>query len=220
MLDILLEALVYHTIFNVCYYVSSLFAFVLDYFGLMDNNKIQNDTNTMFYYKKCIGCVMRNTLLAPILPSLLFAYYGSTYVDDFCIYKCISDIFVSVILVDILLYSLHRILHIPYLYKLFHKKHHEIVAPVGFSAVYMTLTDLYIGNALPVYLPMYIVGAHPTTIKIWLIITIVNTIFISHSGFDILDFHDKHHSLFNKNYGIDIFMDRLFGTHSSQVLTE
>ena len=78
----------------------------------------------------------------------------------------------------------------------------------------MTFIDFYIGNILPVYLTLYIVGAHPFTIKLWLVFTTANTVIFSHGGFDLVDFHDKHHMMFNKNYGIDIFMDKLFGTHT------
>ena len=94
-----------------------------------------------------------------------------------------------------------------------HKKHHEIIAPIGASAIYMTLVDLYIGNILPVYIPMFILSAHHNTILLWIVMTTINTVTKAHSGFEGLsNFHDKHHSSPMHNFGLGIFMDKLFGT--------
>lgn len=213
--NILWNALSYYIIFNITYYLSNFVLFVSDCWGIYASKKINHRMQDMIaVYKKCLSCVLINTLIASIGPSVLMAWSQHGNNEFFSPGKCITDIALSLILIDILLYICHRIFHIPFLYKLFHKKHHEITAPVGFSSLYMTITDFYFGNILPTFLPMYLMGAHPITTHIWLIGVIINTTFFAHSGYYIADYHDKHHSLFNKNYGAHIFMDKLFGTYS------
>jgi len=114
---------------------------------------------------------------------------------------------------EIFFYASHRTLHIPILYKLCHKKHHDLKAPIGFAATYTTILDFYFGNAIPIYLPLYLIGCDPITVKIWIIYTTASTVIFSHSGFDgMSNFHDKHHQEFNKNYGSGLFMDTICGT--------
>lgn len=215
LLKLFYNTFVYYLLFNFVYYLSSGILFLIDYFNFFPHQKIQsNSKNLMDSYKKCLSCVIKNTLLYPILPIFLFTWYETTEEKQFDIIKCVLDIIFTMIIADILFYTIHRVFHIPLLYKYFHKKHHQIVAPIGISAVYMTPVDLYIGNILPIYIPLLVLGAHPITTKIWIIITTVNTIIFAHSGFKgIADFHDGHHSLFNKNYGTNLFMDKLFGTY-------
>jgi len=108
-------------------------------------------------------------------------------------------------------YTTHKILHINPFYKWFHKKHHELTAPIGFSALYMTVFDMYFANILPLYLPLVLLSAHPYTIMIWMIIININTVIVSHGGIKWLsDFHDNHHKCFNVNFGLNMIMDYLF----------
>jgi methylsterol monooxygenase len=119
----------------------------------------------------------------------------------------------SLLMSDFFFYIGHWILHLPAFYKKYHKKHHEITSPVGFSALYATTLDLYLANIIPVYLPMLILSSHPYTIILWMILTTGNAVFISHSGFEYFsNFHDYHHEKFTKNYGTNIFMDYVCGT--------
>ena len=213
LMDIFVNALIYYLIFNLTYYLLSGVLFLIDYYKIFIEKKIQHKTTIIETYKKTVRCVMQNTLFYIIFPILLFSWYDSLHVTEFSYLRGVLDIFVTYFLTDILFYAIHRIFHTKYLYKRFHKKHHTITAPVGFSALYMTVLDLYFSNFVPVFVPMYVLGAHPITIKVWMIITTVDTILLAHSGFKKLaDFHDYHHERFNKNYGTDVFMDRVFKT--------
>lgn len=210
--QILYNTLVNYLLFNFIYYLTSGILFLIDFFELFPSKKIQDKKNYLDNYIKCLPCVMINTLVYAFLPCLIFGWYEFYFNPIFNILGCILDICVSIILTDIFFYGIHRVLHMPYFYKKYHKQHHEIITPIGLCAVYMTMVDFYVGNILPVLLPMLIIGAHITTIRIWLTIIIVNTIVFAHSGFMIAEHHDKHHTLFIKNYGIGIFMDKIFGT--------
>lgn len=212
---IMLNALINYVLFNFVYYLTSTILFIVDYYKFFYDKKIQIiQTDIVSCYKIALPVVLQNTLVATILPLILLGYYEETYTDAFCITKFIIDIVLTFFMTDVLFYIVHRIFHLPFLYQKFHKRHHQIIAPVGFSALYMTIPDLYFGNILPIYLPIYIMNAHPITIKCWLVMITIDTILLAHSGFSgISDYHDHHHSQFNKNYGTNVFMDKLFGTY-------
>lgn len=216
--NILKISAINYFLFNIVYYLVSGALFLIDYFGFFQNEKIQKNSKVISYYIKCAPCVIFNTIIGMMIPSVLTGIYDFYYDEEFNLFKCIFDLFFSTFLTEISFYTIHRILHIPYLYQLIHKKHHQIIAPIGFSAAYMSIADLYIGNILPISLPMLLINAHPITIKIWIVVTTINTIIFAHSGYEkIAIFHDKHHSLFNKNYGTNLFMDKMFKTHYTQM---
>lgn len=218
LLDILYNGFINYLIFNLTFYLSNTLLFIIDYFQLFTKSKIQKykimSTNVvMDTYKKAIYTVLQNSLLYTIPVFVFLGAYDTIYKNDFSIIKFCYDIFIARILIEILFYLIHRIFHSSFFYQRVHKKHHEITTPVGITSIYMTLPDLYIGNILPVYLPLFILYSHPLTIKFWIIATTINTVIFAHSGFeDISHSHDYHHSRFDKNYGTDLFMDKLFGT--------
>ena len=212
MINILYNSFMSYILFNATFYITNAILFLIDYYKLLINYKIQT-VDVMTIYKKCIPTVLCNTLLCTIPLTLIFGFYEFHYIGDFTLCKFTMDIGLSIVLTEILFYCIHRIFHLKMFYQFIHKKHHEITAPIGISTVYMTHIDFYIGNVLPIYLPMFLLYAHPLTVKLWGIITIINAIVIGHSGIkNISESHDYHHSLFNKNYGTNLFMDKLFGT--------
>lgn len=218
LLEVLHNSIINYLIFNLTFYLANGVLFLIDYFKLFARLKIQTEKTMstsvlMDTYKKSINVVLWNTLVCIIPIICVFGLYEASYVNEFTILKFITDIAICRILTEILFYVAHRIFHLNMFYQYVHKKHHEITTPVGITSVYMTFTDLYIGNIMPVYLPMILLGAHPITIKIWIFITTMNTIIFAHSGFKVIaEAHDYHHSNFNRNFGTDLFMDRLFGT--------
>lgn len=215
MWNILYTSFINYLIFNFTFYVTNALLFIIDYFNLFAKYKIQTKDHTEIInmYKNTIGCVMQNTFIYIIPVICLFSVYEINNIEEFSTNKCITDFIICRILLEILFYAAHRILHMKPFYKYIHKKHHEIHAPIGISSAYMTVSELYIGNILPLYLPLLIVNAHPITIKLWMVFTTINTILFAHSGFKFLaSAHDYHHLNHNKNYGTDLFMDRIFGT--------
>jgi len=217
-LEVLHNSIINYLIFNLTFYLANGLLFLIDYFKLFVNMKIQTDktinTNVLMdTYRKSLSTVLQNTLIYIIPIICVFALYEETYTGEFSLLKFMFDIGICRILTEILFYSVHRIFHMNMFYQYVHKKHHEITTPIGISSVYMTFIDLYIGNIMPVYLPMILLNAHPLTIKIWIFMTTMNTIIFAHSGFKLIaEAHDYHHSNFTKNFGTDLFMDRLFGT--------
>ena len=213
--DLLYNSAIVYVILNSSYYITSGILYTFDRFGMFKNSKVQKTDNVMLNYKYCYKTVFVNTFVFGIVPSIAGGLYVSNYNgNEWTLSTCVSQILISSVCADILFYAFHRAFHIPLLYRLFHKKHHEIKNPVGLSTLYMSITDFYIGNILPTYIVPCMLNMHPYTLYIWILITIINSVAFAHSGFDgLAKFHDRHHLLFNKNYGINIFMDRLLGTH-------
>ncbi len=115
------------------------------------------------------------------------------------------------LLVDIMFYTMHRLLHNKYLYY-FHKRHHELINPVGIGSFYMSPVEFYLAIVFPIFGPLVLLGADNTNTHLWITFSVFNGICVAHSNNNISDFHYYHHNSSIYNYGIDIFMDRLFRT--------
>lgn len=207
------QTLFHYLLFNFTYYFTSFICYLFDYTEINKHSKIQTKKNSFDYYRICLRRVLLNTFGWAVLPCLALAVYNFyTPSVPFNIYQSIFHLMFAIVSTDVSMYICHRMLHLPCLYQRYHKLHHQISAPVGLSAVYMTPVDFYLGNILPITLPLLVLQTHIITLQIWLVLVTVNTIVLAHSGFKIADFHDKHHSTFIKNYGTNIFMDVLMGT--------
>ena len=124
---------------------------------------------------------------------------------------------------DFLFYGLHRLFHIPYLYKNIHKFHHSY--NYTFAAVHHYIHDIEtLVFILPALIPPILLNSH--IVITWLYILFIQFVGIyGHSGyvfFDCItkylpfmrsDYHDAHHYLFNKNFGLTwTTVDKIFGT--------
>jgi sterol desaturase/sphingolipid hydroxylase (fatty acid hydroxylase superfamily) len=101
----------------------------------------------------------------------------------------------NIVVGEIWFYSLHRMLHLKLFYK-FHKKHHEITSTVGLLALYAHPFDAIVVNMGSIY-------------------ATINTVLHSHSSTASNSPHQLHHLRFNVNYGLNLFMDRLFKTRAT-----
>ena len=208
------------------YLVSSLVCFIIDMkFSLGKGYKIKDDISRSDYinlYRKFAPLSLFNICILSIPVVYIMDIYHLSYLpfypDTDSILKgiliCIAELLFIWIDMDILFYSIHRLEHHPSIYKYIHKKHHELVHPIGVGAVYVHPIDFYVGNIIPIVLSAYMVASNVLVYHIWIIISILSTVTMSHSGFKgISDQHDYHHTMSKYNYGIDVFMDRLFGTY-------
>ncbi len=146
------------------------------------------------------------------LPLSLYIILTIQPVDIFCYnyFLEIFHIFLNVIFGEIWFYSWHRLLHNKYFYKL-HKKHHELYNPIGIMALYANPFDAIIVNMGSIYVLHYFIGF--SVIQVYLVGTIatINTVVNSHSG-RIYKFHQIHHTKMNCNFGLDLFMDKIFNS--------
>lgn len=123
-------------------------------------------------------------------------------------------------LVEILFYTSHRLLHVPWLYRAIHKRHHEYKAPCAFAAVYAHPVEACLGNTVAVIGPAFFLQYHLLTYLVGLALGWVFTC-TNHSGYLVIkESHDKHHELFNCEYGTMGILDWWFRTRSSDYLAK
>ena len=206
-----------YLIFTFTYTFWSLICFFMDIYGsdqLLENKIGCKDRNKLYeLYKKILPTVIFNVYIM----NLPILYIDSKYLEwnntEFRLPIAILHFAFAVFSSEILFYIFHRISHIPYLYKKFHKKHHELKEPIGMGALYTHPLDSLFGAIIPDGIGIFLIGANIYTIYCWIFVATTFTVFISHSNFqDLSEYHDDHHRLTYYNYGNGFFMDKLFGT--------
>ncbi len=126
---------------------------------------------------------------------------------------------------DFFNYWLHRLLHLPWLYRHIHSVHHKYTAPFSITAAYAHPAEVII-LAIPTFLGPALLGPHLYTLMIWQVMRNYEAIDI-HSGYELpLSFknlipgyagtahHDYHHYMHSGNFAsVFTWCDRLYGTH-------
>ena len=103
-------------------------------------------------------------------------------------------------------------MHTKYLKK-YHNVHHEIIIPIGISALYAHPIDAFLGNILPMGITPIVCGFHPITIHLLITYILFLTIVLGHSNIKgLTNTHDLHHKYKQYNYGSSR-VDKLFGTY-------
>jgi len=123
---------------------------------------------------------------------------------------------------DYITYWLHRIYHMPFLYKHFHKLHHTYKQPTAFSVT--AIHPIEFLNIQCVYIaPMFLMPIHAPVYCTYLIYIYYHGI-IDHSGITFKRlwfqpwqpdciFHDNHHQYFHVNFGFNVELwDQIHGT--------
>jgi sterol desaturase/sphingolipid hydroxylase (fatty acid hydroxylase superfamily) len=154
-----------------------------------------------------------------VLFNLFAAYPFFQYVEPNLIQKYepntfhpLINMFLWVISTDFVFYTIHRALHTKYLYFI-HRIHHTFNYTYGMGAIYAHPIELYLGNLLPVAVPMVIFRIPYRQCDIIVFFATMFTIIISHGGYrmDLTQGHLYHHLKYKCNYGL-LKMDGLLGT--------
>lgn len=186
--------------FLLTFYFTSGLIFINDIYYKKEKKKL-------IQYKNILPVVLKNTFI--YIPVITIPYeYTCLNNQDLSYIYSLFRIVSGIILIDFFFYISHRIMHIPKIYKWSHKLHHIYKEPVCIEALYLHWFDLYIGNIVPIYLP--IIYTNINIHIIYTLIIIANTL-LSHS--DLIDnFHRNHHLYFNCNFGLGYYMDKIFNT--------
>jgi len=219
----------FYVFMNTCYAIGGFSFWLCDRYKWLHAYKIQYQKypNTPDYIT-CLMNLFQNYVL--IIFPLIYASYPlftslgftsglplpplSTFILHFCF---------CLVVEDITHYLLHRLLHIPFLYKKIHKVHHQFAAPFGLAASYAhPIEVLVLGFAT--FLGPLLIRPHFFTFFFWVLYRQLDAV-ATHSGYDLptplnlIPFyggtatHDYHHKSFIWNYSSRfIFMDLLFGT--------
>jgi len=129
---------------------------------------------------------------------------------------------------DFTFYWSHRFFHTPFLYKNFHKIHHEFTNTISIGALYAHPLEYILGNTLPTVYGSLILGSHIhySTFMLWITIRVFETI-DGHCGYEFSwspyrllpfsgssEYHNYHHS-----HNVGVFAsfftiwDTVFGTN-------
>ena len=212
------DFIIYFT-FLFTYIICSTYCLIYDLYFLKEkkiNNHVINKNERINQYKKILPTVLLNMFIT--IPPIAYAsqkiYDPIIEYEKFNIIYCILRLFIANYLIDFFFFTCHKLMHTKKLYKWSHKKHHEFKYPVGAEALYLHWLDLYIGNGIPLNLPILIIpGAHIYTWILWMISIIGSTVLRAHSSFNNNESHLAHHIYFNINFGTGMYMDKLFKTN-------
>jgi lathosterol oxidase len=140
-------------------------------------------------------------------------------------YRCPEKLQIPIVFIwqDYITYWGHRIFHLPFLYKNFHKLHHTYKQPTAFSVTAIHPVEFVIFQGIYIS-PMFIFTVHWVPFSFILMYTYYHGI-IDHSGITFKRqwwqpwqpdciFHDNHHQYFHVNFGFNIeYWDKLHGTY-------
>lgn len=147
-------------------------------------------------------------------------YYGWT---DYGWWWLFLQIPVVYIYQDYSTYWIHRIYHIPILYKNFHKLHHKYKQPTAFSVTAIHPVEA-VHIQMHYVLPLFVLPVHWVPFYILQLYVYYHGI-IDHSGVNFKAqwwqpwqpdaiFHDNHHQYFHVNFGFNMSIwDKIHGTY-------
>ncbi len=122
--------------------------------------------------------------------------------------------FLNIISADFFFYITHRLLHQKRWIKI-HLKHHEFRDSSSFVAGHKSLTE-YCITSLTELIPVFLFGYDMSQLCAWTVIGNAYNL-EGHSSLSLFyigsDFHDRHHTHFKMNYGIQGFWDKIFKTY-------
>ena len=124
------------------------------------------------------------------------------------------------VVTDCINYWMHRLLHVKFLYRRFHRFHHRFVATSPYVTTAMHPVEV-LAQQFASFVPLVIIPFHAgSAVAVLLYILIFNI--VDHSGVKLISvlpwqppsqYHDDHHAYFHVNFGQHLMIwDRLFGT--------
>ena len=193
-----------------------------------ETNKIEY---TKQYRETVINTILGTIFFVPFV-TYLSAYFGiAQYVADIELYPSSFGIFKQVIFITIVYetwyYWTHRLLHTSWLYKHFHKKHHEYQVSVSIATIYNHPFDFVFTNIIPTYIAFWLLGeVHIITTYFWYTFITISGVLL-HIGYDLpwypwgafpfginIGYHDFHHSVNIGNFGVfSSVWDTICGTN-------
>ena len=193
----------------------------------VDENKYKKQ-----YREIIINSIEGSVIVSPILMCSLIYFNLLEYITDPISYPSslnnLKDIILLSTVYECFAYWFHRLFHTPWLYKKFHKQHHEYKVTVSITAFYNDPFDFLMSIWLPGIIARLSRGKlHIITEFIWMFYSNVYGS-LSHCGYNFPWFpwscfpfgaeikcHDYHHSRNVGNYGtFSTFWDTVCGTNA------
>lgn len=224
---------VFYLSMTLCYLAAGFMFWVAEKYRLFPEYRVQPGKWPQDHeYIKTLKNIAQNYVIV-ILPMCFLAPPGLEYIgiSAYTPLPSGTQLFIELcfcmLIEDIFQYVLHRMLHIPSLYPLIHKVHHEWTTPFGLSASYAHPAEVLI-LAVAAFAGPLMIRHHLCSFFAWLLFRQMDAV-KTHCGWvwpgiDMLlhkipsyegaVFHDYHHKSFIFNYASRFtFIDRLFGTY-------
>jgi len=125
----------------------------------------------------------------------------------------IAKLFIIINISNLFFYWSHRLLHVPFMFRMIHYKHHEFMEPIGVAALYAHPVEHFISNTLSFILPFLFVGCNYYIMLLLLASASIITVCYHSKCFFVFNDHLVHHQLFKCNYGFGGYLDKMFGTY-------
>jgi sterol desaturase/sphingolipid hydroxylase (fatty acid hydroxylase superfamily) len=151
---------------------------------IQPNKKAEADLGIKCWINSGINHFVLMPLVGYLMYPLLFPYImipTEMFPSGMTVfYQLLGCVFIE----DFLFYWSHRALHTPFLYKRFHKKHHEFKVLTGYSIAseYTHPVESLLGNILPLMLGPILLSVHLSTMTLWVVLRMLKTC-DAHSGY-------------------------------------
>jgi len=190
---------------------------------------IQNTKDKLSLYKKAAIAVPILVVKSMIAVAIITAYSvytgrGIRVTPDLpTLGEFLRHFFIVLSFEETWFYFMHRLLHVPFLYKRFHKVHHEFTSPIAISAFYVHTAEAFTVHFVIAYFFPTLFGIHFITLLAWQLYILTLTV-REHVGYKLPDwmpywflwqdpsYHDYHHEVFNCNFGNHGIWDSILGT--------
>lgn len=167
-------------------------------------------------------------ITSPLIITKLFYKFNTTnmHAPLPSIPRLLAELLVCFAVCDTQFYWGHRLFHsVPFLYKHFHKKHHEFKVNTSIAAEYTGAPEQVLLNIPSALLGPLLFASHPITSGIFVALRMLESLEI-HSGYHFpwapfgffsflhggARFHEFHHSKNVGNFGVFRLWDRFMGT--------
>ena len=192
----------YYLVFFVSYHLTGMVNFYYD----MMNGSEKSSVSKVNKYIKGIYKVLTNTGIISFISFYIMRIFIEPYLDPVFDRRIemMRFLFSSCVL-DVLRYASHRLFHTRLLYR-FHQENHFYYLPPGWLTACTHPVDWVLGNLVPCAIPVLITGMHFYTTLLWIAILTVSSVNMSKPE------RRAHYIFKGYNYGIGIFMDKMFGT--------
>jgi len=177
------------------------------------------------YMKQIRHIVNLRQVINILLLNMIYSLFGVIFLSFIPIrimieYNIIIKLFLTYIITDVWFYHMHVFSHHPKLYKKLHKLHHFgfMNKPYALTTLYCTWFECVFVNVFSVGLGCVIFQISSPYIYIWFFLVSLNSL-LSHSGliipYVIDGYHDNHHVITSKNFGLTPYLDILYGTNDN-----